>query len=42
MENMKVRKEINIEQFIVEWEKSHYLWNMTSEEYKDSNLRGNV
>ena len=42
MENMKVRKEINLEQFNVEWEKPHYLWDVASEECKDSNLRGNV
>ena len=35
---MKARKEI-IQQFIVEWEKHQCLWNVTSEEYKDKNLR---
>ena len=39
MENMKARQEINVEQFIVEWEKHQFLWNVTSEEYKDRNLR---
>ena len=39
MENVKARKEINVEQFIVEWEKRQCLWNVTSEEYKDRNLR---
>ena len=42
MENMKARKEINVEQFIVEWEKHQCLWNVTSEEYKDRNLRENT
>ena len=36
---MKARKEMNVEQFAVEWEKHQCLWNVTSEEYKDSNLR---
>ena len=36
---MKARKEINVEQFIVEWETHQCLWNETSEEYKDKNLR---
>ena len=36
---MKARKEASVEQFIVEWEKHQCLWNMTSEEYKDRNLR---
>ena len=35
---MKARKEINVEQFIVEWEKNQCLWNVTSEEDKDRNL----
>ena len=39
MENMKARKEINVEQFIVECGKHQCLWNVTSEEYKDRNLR---
>ena len=39
MKNEKARKEINVEQFIVEWEKHQCLWNVTSEEYKDRNLR---
>ena len=39
MENMKARKEINVEQFIVEWEKHQCLWNVTSEGYKDRNFR---
>ena len=39
MENMKTRKEINVEQFIVEWKKPQSLWNVTSEEYKSRNLR---
>ena len=36
---MKARKEINVEQFIVEWEKHQCLWNVTSGEYNDRNLR---
>ena len=39
MENVKARKEINVEQFIVEWEKHQCLWNVTSEEHKDMDLR---
>ena len=36
---MNARKEINVEQFIAEWEKHQCLWNETSEEDKDRNLR---
>ena len=36
---MKARKEIIVEQFIPEWEKHQCLWNVTSEDYKDRNLR---
>ena len=39
MENVKARKEIKVEQFIVEWKKHQCLWNVTSEEYKDVHLR---
>ena len=39
MEHVKARKEIIVEQFIAEWEKHQCLWNVTSEDYKDRNLR---
>ena len=39
MEHMKARKEIIVEKFIAEWEKHQCLWNVTSENYKDRNLR---
>ena len=35
----EARKEINVAQCIVEWETHQCLWNETSEEYKDKNLR---
>ena len=38
MENIKIRKEINVEQFLVKWEQHYCLWNVTSDEYKDRNL----
>ena len=31
MENVTARKEINVEQFIFEWEKHQSFWNVTSE-----------
>lgn len=42
MQKTKTRKEINVDPFVVEWEKCHCLCNVISEKYKDRNLREKV
>ena len=39
MENTKAKQDANVEKFIVEWKKHQCLWNVTSDEYKDRNLK---